>query len=108
MSKRSKPRRRPFTVSVMGETVTLNKSSRQGYLLLADPERGGAKVRCYVGRLLKPGVLPEQATRADVEPAALEEAGAPAVGVPCSRRSTSRCTAFASPDRGSAPHWLHG
>jgi len=74
MSKRSKPRRRPFTVSVMGETVTLNKGNRQGYLLLADPERGGAKVRCYVGRLLKPGVLPEQATTEDVEPAALEEA----------------------------------
>lgn len=75
MSKQSKPRRRrSFTASVMGETVTLNESTRQCYVQLADPERAAAKVRCYVGRLLRPGLQPEQATTADVEPAAREQA----------------------------------
>lgn len=46
MGERSKARsRRSFTVSVMGETVTLNESTMWGCLLLPDPEPGWVKVR---------------------------------------------------------------
>lgn len=74
-SKRSKKSTRaPFRVPVLNTMVTLNRSTRQGYVLLPDPERGGANVRHYVGRLLRLGVEPDKATLDDVEPAALQEA----------------------------------
>lgn len=78
MTRRSKTSKKstraPFRVPVLNTMVTLNRSTKQGYVLLPDPERGGVNVRHYVGRLLRLGVDPDTATLDDVEPSALQEA----------------------------------
>lgn len=48
--------------------VTLNIATRQGYVTLPDPARGGANVRHDVGRLLRLGVDADLATIDDVDP----------------------------------------
>jgi len=52
MSKR-KPttKRAPFRIAIMGEWLTLNRSTGQAYFNVFDPERG-CKVRRYMGRML--------------------------------------------------------
>lgn len=69
--KSRRSRKSPIKVEVDGAVLRCNKATGMAYLMLPDPERGGGKVRHYVGRYHAKGdddrsLLPETQERARV------------------------------------------